>query len=340
LLYELPIFEHADATTIEEAVSLLTTYGEKARIMAGGTDLLALMKDRINGPQMRVPEVLINVKSISGMTRMTDYGNRNLRIGCAVTLNDLEGSETVRRKYKLLWEAARQVGTTQIRFLGTVGGNLCQRPRCLYFRHPDFFCYKKGGGVCYALGGEHRYYHSIVGYGRCAMAHPSDLAPALIALNATVVIAARDGEREVSLEDLFLQPNHLNETVLRFDELLKEVRIPDSGEENYQQFLKRRVRHAADFSLSSVAIFGRFTRGAFEEIRIVLGGIAPCPWRAFHAEETIHGKPLGDGIISKAADEAVREAKPLRMNAYKVDLTKALVRRALSSIWEEAIGRG
>ncbi len=339
MLYELPMIRHVDVETIEEALFQLQRHGEKARVIAGGTDLLSLMKDRVGGPQLHLPGTLINIKSIPSMDRIIDDGEEGLRIGAAVTLTHLETSEAIRKKFPILSQAARRVGTTQIRYMGTIGGNICQRPRCLYFRHPDFLCYKKGGEKCYALTGEHRYYHSIVQYGRCVMAHPSDLAPALIALKAKAVIAGFDGERQVSLQDFFLGANHFTETILKAGELLAEVRVPYQGDGTYQRFLKHGIRHSADFSLSSVAAVARMSQEGCEDIQIVLAGVAPFPLRASKAEEIIHGKKLEEGLISKAAEAAVEGARPLPMNRYKVALTTTLVRRVLTSIHQEAVNR-
>ena len=333
------MISHVDAKTVEEALLQLRRHGEKARVIAGGTDLLSLVKDRVRGPQLHLPGTLINIKPIPSMGRIIDDGKEGLRIGAAVTLTHLETSEVVKKILPILSQAARRVGTTQIRYMGTVGGNICQRPRCLYFRHADFLCYKKGADKCYALIGEHRYYHSIVQYGRCIMAHPSDLAPAFMALKAKAVITGVDGEREVSLQDFFLGANHFTETILKPDELLTEVRVPYPGDGTYQRFLKHGIRHSADFSLSSVAAVARMLQGKWEDIQIVLAGVAPFPLRASKAEEIIHGKKLEEGLISEAAEAAVEGAKPLRMNGYKVALTITLVRRVLTSIYQEAIHR-
>jgi xanthine dehydrogenase YagS FAD-binding subunit len=328
LLYELPIIEHVDAKSVEEALSLLRRYGEKARVMAGGTDLLGLMKDRIKGPRLPIPDILVNIKSIPGMDRITKEGERGLRIGAAVTIHDLETSELIKTKYHLLLQATMQVGTAQIRYMGTLGGNICQRPRCLYFRHLDFVCYKKGGERCYALIGEHRYYHAIMKHGKCVMAHPSDLAPALVALRAKAIMATSDGEREIPFQDFFLGPNHFTETVLKSNEFLTAVRVPNHGDGSYQQFLKRRVRSSVDFSLSTVAAVAQISGG--------LGGVAPFPLEASGAEEVVRGRTIEDRVVSQAAEAAVERARPLPMNRYKTDLTKALVRRVLTSIREEA----
>jgi xanthine dehydrogenase YagS FAD-binding subunit len=333
MLFELPSFEHINAQDIGEATFWLHKYGEKARVIAGATDLLSLMKDRIEGPELRNPEVLINIKTISEINRITYSEETGLRIGAAVTLNRLATSDVIKQKYDILLQTALQVGTTQIRNMGTMGGNLCQRPRCLYFRHPQFSCFKKGGAKCYAAAGEHRYYHSILKTGKCVMAHPSDMAPTLIALKANAIIVSLDGEKKVPLEEFFLDANHFTETILKSDELLKEIQIPTQNGITHQLFLKHRIRHSADFALSSAAIVAQISDGICKDIRIVLGGIAPLPYLASLAIEMIKGRRLDEKLISQAGEISVDGATPLPMNHYKVDLTKVLVRRLLTSIW-------
>lgn len=331
MLLELPIFEHIDATDVSEAAAYLDRYGERAKVIAGATDLLSLMKDRIVGPGLKVPEVLVNIKTIPGMTGITFDEEAGLRIGAAVTLSQLATSDLIRRRFTMLSQAALQVGTTQLRNVGTLGGNVCQRPRCSYFRHPHFVCFKKGGTRCYAATGEHRYYHAIMMHGKCVMAHPSDMAPALLALKASVVIANSEGERKVPFDAFFSGPNSIAETVLKTGELLAAVEVPDQ-QNAHQIFLKQRIRHAADFALSSVAAAARMSDGVCEEIRVVLGGVAPFPHAAAEVEEMIKGRKLEERLISDAAEASVKEARPLPMNDYKVDMTKVLVRRALTLI--------
>jgi xanthine dehydrogenase YagS FAD-binding subunit len=325
MLFELPNFEHIDATDVEGAVSCLHLHGAKARVIAGATDLLSLMKDRIEGP-----EVLVNIKAIPGMAGITYDEKAGLRIGAAVTLNHLATSDLIKEKFSILSQAALQVGTTQLRNVGTVGGNVCQRPRCLYFRHPHFMCFKKGGTRCFAVAGEHRFYHAIMKHGKCVMAHPSDMAPSLIALKAEAIIAGPEGEKKVPFASFFLHPNGLGETILKPDEFLVAVEIPNR-ETTHQLFLKHRIRRAADFALVSVALVARMSAGVCEDIAVVLGGIAPFPYVAAAAEEMIRGRRLDERLISDAAEASVKEARPLPMNGYKVDLTKTLVRRALMS---------
>lgn len=338
MLYELLRFEHIDVKSVKEAIFWLHKYGEKARVIAGGTDLLSLMKDRVEGPELRMPEVLVNIKPISKLKRITYDGKKGLRIGAAVTLKRLEASGAIKKKFSILSQAARQVGTTQIRNMGTIGGNICQRPQCMYFRHPHFLCYKKGGSKCYAITGQHRDYASILEYGKCIMAHPSDMAPALTALKAQAIIASNDGEKQIPLEDLFLGPNHFKETVLKPDEFLVDVWVPNQKGPTHQSFLKHRIRRSSDFALSIVAVVAHVRDEVCQDIRIVLGGVAPFPYLASEAEEIIRGRRLGKKLISRAAEASLEGARPLPMNVYKTDLTKALVGKVLTSIWNEAKG--
>ena len=206
----------------------------------------------------------------------------------------------------------------------------------MYFRHPHFLCFKKGGVKCYAVTGEHRYYHSILENGKCVMAHPSDLAPVLVALKAKAIIAGSDGEKEVPLQDFFLGPDHFTETILKADEFITEILVPNQNGRTYQLFLKQRIRHSADFALSSVATLAQISDGICKDIRIVLGGIAPVPYMASTANEIVKGRRLNERLISQAAEASVEGAHPLTMNRYKIDLTKALVRRVLTSIWHSS----
>jgi xanthine dehydrogenase YagS FAD-binding subunit len=332
MVYELPRFEHIDARDVKHAVTCLQTFRGKAKVIAGGTDLLALMKDRIEGPNLMSPDILVNIKTIPETTHIAYDKATGLSIGTAVTLHRIQTCEVIREKFSLLSQAAGEVGTTQIRNRGTLGGNICQRPRCAYFRHPHFVCFKKGGACCYAASGEHRFYHSIIKNGRCVMAHPSDIAPALVALKARAVIVGPGGERRILLKDFFSGPDRTGETILRSDEFLLAAEIPDQPGEARQVFLKHRIRRSGDFALASVAVVARISDEGRREISIVLGGIAPFPRVAAAAEEIIRDRGLNDRVISEAAEAAVEGARPLPMNRYKLDLTKALVKRGLMAI--------
>jgi xanthine dehydrogenase YagS FAD-binding subunit len=336
MLLEIPDIQHINVETIPAAIAQLQGNPGRARVIAGATDLLGLMKDRVAGPECKIPEILINIKSIPEMNWIAEDEEGDLRIGATTTLGCLENSDLVKRKFNILAQAAAQVGTTQIRNMGTIGGNLCQRPRCMYFRHPHFVCYKKGGTKCFAIAGEHRDYHAIFGKGRCVMAHPSDMAPALIALQAKAIIAGPGGEKRIPLQDFFLGPNDFYETLLKPDEFLKAVLVPHSTGTSYQIFLKHRIRKAVDFAIASVAAVAQMSDGVCEDIRIVLGGVAPFPYLAPKAEQIIRGKRLSEELIAQAGEASIEGARPLSMNAYKIDLVKAMVRRALTSIGQQA----
>ena len=332
MLDELPPFAHVDAESVDEAVRCLTEHGPRARLVAGGTDLLGLMKDRIGGPGQPVPDVLVNVKTIPELTRITERPDGGLRLGASVTLDAVERHSTVVDRFAALAQAAASVATTQLRAMGTVGGNLCQRPWCWYFRHPEFVCFKNGGRQCFAIPGNHRTYFSVLGRGICVMSHPSDLAPALIALGARVAIAGPGGRREVLVEDFFLGARSVAETVLTPGELVTWVDVPAAAQGARSVFVKHRVRNTWDFALAEVAVAATPRDGRGDDVRIALGGVAPFPYRATAAERLLSGESVDAAVIADAADAAVARARPLSMNAYKVDLTRALVRRALTTL--------
>lgn len=338
MLYELPQFEHIDATTIQEALHWLKIHEERAKVIAGGTDLLALMKDRIRGSRMPLPEVLINIKTIPELTRMTWNEEEGLKFGAAVKLCDIEHSNIIRRRFSMLSKAAAEVATPQIRNMGTIGGNLCQRPRCWYFRSPYFDCFRKGGRVCYATTGDNRWYFSIFKLGTCVMAHPSDMAPALIAMDSKLRIVGPDNERIIMVEDFFPSRKEVSDTVLRPDELLVEVRVPNPKPDTHSTFLKSRLRRSWDFALSSAAVAIGFSSERCKDVRIVLGGVASSPRRATTAEEELRDRVVDEHSASLAAKAALANAHPLSMNKYKVTLTEALVKRGIVSCLEQHVG--
>jgi xanthine dehydrogenase YagS FAD-binding subunit len=238
----------------------------------------------------------------------------------------------VMARFAALARAAASVATTQLRAMGTVGGNLCQRPWCWYFRHPEFVCFKNGGRQCYAIPGNHRTYFSVLGRGICVMSHPSDLAPALIALGARVAIAGPAGRRAVAVEDFFLGARSVAETVLAPGEIVTWVDVPPPPDGARSVFLKHRVRNTWDFALAEVAATATPRDGRLDEVRVALGGVAPFPYRATGAERVLAGRVVDVALIDEAAEAAVARARPLAMNGYKVDLTRALVRRALTAL--------
>jgi len=331
MLDELRPLAHVNAESVEDAVQWLVEYGDQAKILAGGTDLLGLMKDRIDGPGLPMPEVLVNVKTIPGFADISVGPDGGLRMGAAATLADIERHPLIVRRFPALAQAAAAVATTQIRAMGTIGGNLCQRPWCWYFRHPRFPCLKRGGRQCFAIPGNNRTYFSVLGRGVCVMSHPSDLAPALMALGARVGVAGPEGHREVPIEQFFCGPRSLMETVLGPADMIVRLDVPAPAPGARSVFVKHRVRNTWDFALSEVAVAVTPDAERWVDLRIALGGVAPFPYRATAAEAILRGRAPAAELIREAADAAVARARPLAMNGYKIDLTRALVARALTA---------
>jgi len=337
---ELPAIAHVDAESVAEAVHWLAEYGDRAKVIAGGTDLLGLMKDRITGPEMPLPDVLVNIKTIPELNGIVVRPGGELVLGATTTLDEVASHPALRERHEALAQAAEAVATTQIRSVGTVGGNLCQRPWCWYFRHPAFVCFKRGGRQCFAIPGQNRTYFSVLGLGICVMSHPSDLAPALMALDARVVVAGADGERAIPITEFFRGPRSVSETVLGAAEIVTRVEVPPSKTPARSVFLKHRVRDTWDFALSAVAASASTSNGRCEDVRIALGGVAPFPYRATAAEEILRGEVVTKAVVQAAAAAAVERARPLPMNGYKIELTRALVTRALTAVLGRRGGEG
>ncbi|HSS20385.1 MAG TPA: xanthine dehydrogenase family protein subunit M [Pyrinomonadaceae bacterium] len=329
-------FEWIQATTLADAVIALASapdandIDEAARPLAGGQDLLTTMKEYVTRPSR-----VVNLKSIPGLDRIEEDNNGGLRIGCLVTLSQLEEHSVARRKFPGLIEAAHSIATQQIRNLGTVGGNLCQRPRCWYFRLEEVSCLKKGGSECFAATGENKY-HAILGGGPCHIVHPSDLAPMLLALGASVSVDGASGKRIIPLDLFFTLPasgNIRRENVLENAEVITHIQVPISKFAHRSTYLKFKERDSLDFAMASVA--GAIALGIEKEVteaRLVLGGVAPIPWRVPKAESFLIGKRITKEILATAAKIALEEAQPLAKNAYKISLTQTLVRRALAKV--------
>jgi xanthine dehydrogenase YagS FAD-binding subunit len=290
--------------------------------MAGGMDLLALMKDYV-----ATPERLVNVKNLDKTISKT--ANGGLRIGAAVTIADLAVHADVARMYPAIVQAAEEVGTPQIRNAGTVGGNINQRPRCWYFRNEEFACLKKGGSRCFAVDGENQY-HAIFGDGPCHIIHPSSLAVPAIALGAKFRVVGPAGEREVEAEQYYVMPdkNIFGETVLQPNELLTHVVLPAPGAAKNATY-EVRYKQSHDWPLAAASVVldmnGTMVRGA----RIVMGAVAPIPWRSQNAERALVGKAITEQTAMAAADAAIQGAKPMTGNAYKVQIARTAVKRAI-----------
>ena len=317
-------FTHINAQTIEEAVTALRRYGNRASIIAGGTDILGKMKDEIL-PQY--PEALINIKTIPGLEFLKEEAGV-LRVGALTPLEDIAREPLIRHKYAALAQAAGRTASPHLREMGTLGGNLCQDIRCWYYRNPDnrFPCLRKGGGRCYAIEGDNRY-HSIMGgsvEGGCYAVHPSDAAPALIALNAGVMTS----KRMISL-DSFFQVDVAKTTVLDFDEIVTEIQVPEPSADSRSAFLKFAIRKSIDFPIVNCAAMITFSSGKVAAARICLNAIAVKPYRATKAEQLILKKRIDEKIAEAAGIAAMSEAKPMDRNGYMVQIARVLVKRAI-----------
>jgi xanthine dehydrogenase YagS FAD-binding subunit len=327
-------FEWMNPTSVNEAVEMLKSapvpadLDDVARPLAGGQDILTTMKDYITRPTR-----IVNLKSIRGLDRIESDGKNGLRIGALVTLSQLEENPLIRRSFPGLAEAAHSVATPQIRNLGTIGGNLCQRPRCWYYRLEEVVCLKKGGSECYAATGENKY-NAILGGGPSYIVHPSDLAPMLLALGASVYVSGAEGKRVIPLDKFFTLPSEGNirrENSLKNEEIITHIQVPANAFAAHSTYLKFKERESLDFALAAVA--AAVELGASKTVRqarLVLGGVAPIPWRASKAESFLTGKTLRGDVLAEAARLALEGAKPLEKNAYKIPLTQTLVRRALA----------
>jgi len=323
------LFKHFDAESVDHVLAMLTEYKGKTALIAGGTDLLGVLKSEI---LVDYPKAVINLKTIAGMNTIKTVG-KECRIGATTLLADIAASELIQKSFPALADAAQSVGSPELRNMGTIGGNLCQDTRCWYYRYPDKMggqipCYRKGKGPCHAIRGENRY-HAILGGKKCYAVCPSDLAIALGALDAQVKAVGPGEERLIPILDFF---NVLG-TVLKSDEMITEIRIPVPDENAVQVFYKNRLREAVDFAVVSVAVMLDLDQagGVCRDARIILGAVAPVPYRAFAAEEAIKGKLLNESHVAKAAKAALKGAKPLSQNAYKIDIATALVKQALLS---------
>jgi xanthine dehydrogenase YagS FAD-binding subunit len=322
----IPKFDYARPTSLRQAIKQLTAAG--ARVHAGGTDLLGCLRDGVFATGKVVS--ISGLSDLRGIKRSSDGG---LTIGSLTTLSQLATDSTVLREYTALAQGALSAASPQLRNQGTVGGNLCQRPRCWYFRG-DFHCLRKGGDVCYAVDGQN-HFHCIFGGDACYIVHPSDTAPTLLALDARVRITGANGSRMIPLESFFVPPSEdvTRENVLTPDEILTDVILPAPASNQRSSYRKARAREAWDFALAGVALCVRTRNtGEIERARIVLSGVAPIPWRVPEAEAALTGKRINKETARLVASLCVKDAQPLEHNHYKVSLVRGLVEEALLAL--------
>lgn len=317
-------FEFVNPSSLKDASAQLGQSPGRAVLLAGGIDLLGELKEGLVEPDR-----VVNLKAVSGLNTLKADG-KGLRIGALVTLSQIEADPIVGKTYKALADAAGSVGSVQIRNVGTLGGNLCQRPRCWYYRGAEFHCLKKGGSKCFAVEGNNKY-NAILGGGPSYIVHPSDTAPALIALGAKVALSGPGGTRTLPLEEFFVLPGQAlrQENVLAPGEIVTEVSVPAPAPGTRSAYLKFQEKDSMDFALSAVAVALTMSGDTVRTVRIVLGGVAPKPWPAKEAEQVLAGQKLSDDLLRKAADAALAKAQPLGNNDFKIPLTKTLIRRAV-----------
>lgn len=321
-------FEYVAPTTVDGAVDRLEEYPDSLP-MAGGMDLIGLMKDYVLEPELIV--ALGEVGDLHGIEATADGG---LRIGAMVTIAEVAADQRVRDHYPALAAAAAEVGTPQIRNRGTIGGNLCQRPRCWYFRSEYFNCLRKGGSACFAVDGDNRY-HAVFDTAPCPIVHPSNTAVALQALGAQVTVAGPgSGDAALSvgsmaMADFFVRParNITRENVLDHEQIVAAIELPPTTARSATYTIKHKQSH--DWPLAMASAVLEMSGDIVSSARIVMGAVAPIPWRAPSAEAYLTGRSVNVASAEEAADLAVADAEPLDHNAYKVRLARTAVKRAV-----------
>ena len=318
--------------SIQEASQLARSNGASARLIAGGTDLLDEIKEGVVRPEKLIS--LVGLPAMQGL----DVGPSGLELGAGVTLAELASQPDIVGDYAALAQAAESVATPQIRNVATLGGNLCQRPRCWYYRSIGFPCRKKGGTTCFAALGENKY-HAILGGSDCVIVHPSDIAVALISLNASLTLTSADATRTVPVQDFFEGPDVdiTSENILVPGEIVTSVSVPAPpasplSAKSGSVYLKAKERQGMDFATSSVAVALSVSGDVISSARVTLGGVAPVPWRAAAAESVLVGRNVAEIDLQELGEAAVHRARPLQHNAYKIRLTAGLVGRAVETL--------
>ena len=317
-------FEYVSPANRSQAISLLGATWGNTEVLAGGTDLLALMKDDVIAPKR-----LVNIKDVADL-RGVSSSAQGLRIGALTSLGELADDENVRKNYPALSEALLEAASPQIRNMATIGGNLCQRPRCWYFRNGLGLLPKDESGKELVAAGENRY-HAILGNeGPAKFVSPSTVVPILIAYGAKIHLEGPKGKRELPLEKFFLIPKTDNEREhdLRPNEIVTELVIPPASGLKAAHY-EIRQKEAFDWPLAVAAVTLKMQGSNVQSSRIVLGYVAPVPWFSTEAQQALSGKPVNKESAQKAADAALAKASPLSHNAYKVKLAKVAVARAI-----------
>ncbi len=320
-------FEYIQPENRVKASDALADDKQYTMPVAGGTDLLGLMKHHIESPQR-----LVNLKALPDLKGIRYKKGNGLTIGTLTTVSEIAENKDIQTYFPVLSEAADEVASPQLRNLGTIGGNLCQRPRCWYFRG-DFDCLRKGGDICYAVGGKNKY-HCIIGGDPCFIVHPSDLAVALLALNARVKIFDGKKIKTVTLSEFFILPedNAEKENILEPGEFIVEIEVPDTTERTRSGYVKFKERASWDFAIVSVAAVIGKNGNAISKGSIAFGGVAPKPWQEKSLNAELNNLSINGAAIRKAADKALKEAFAMDENEYKIALARNLLDRLLNRL--------
>jgi xanthine dehydrogenase YagS FAD-binding subunit len=321
----MPNFTYIKAKSLKEAIAQLSSKG--AKIHAGGTDLLGCLRDDIFGA-----EKLVSIGGLNALRGINQTKDGGLRIGALTTIAEIENNKTVKERYSALAQAASEVGSPQLRNQGTIGGNICQKPRCWYYRG-EFHCLRKGGDRCYAYDGENQF-HCIFGGNMCYIVHPSDTAPALVAFEAMVRIGGPGGTRLAPIARFHVPPSESfqKETILKPNEIVTEILLPPPAKGLRSSYRKVRARRSWDFALAGVALALQFDGDKIVKARVVLSGAAPVPWRSKAAEEIVTGRRLDAETLTRAAATAVKNAQPLKYNGYKISLFRGIIEEELKAM--------
>ena len=328
-------FTNANPRDVAHAVTIIRQARQEHQSVAiagGGSDLLGMMKERLV-----TPDVLVSLKSIKGLDQLKPAPGGGVTIGGLMTLDAVASHPQIRERYAALAEAAESVATPQIRNVATLAGNVCQRPWCWYYRN-GFNCLKNGGTNCFSISGENAF-HAIFGGGPSYIVHPSDTAPALVALDATFRVVGPAGERMVPAADFFTLPKDdaSRENVLAADEVLAAIVLPAPRAGARSTYHKVLDREAWTHAVVSAAIVLQMKDRICQSARIVLGGVAPVPWRLPEVERLLAGQRITPALAAEAGDVAVIGARPLAKNGYKVPLTRGMVGRTILDIAERGV---
>jgi xanthine dehydrogenase YagS FAD-binding subunit len=321
----MPNFTYLKVKSLKEAIAQLSS--KDVRIHAGGTDLLSCLRDDIFSADKLVS--IGQLKTLRGISQARDGG---LRIGALTTIAEIENDKAIKERYSALAQAASEVGSPQLRNQGTIGGNICQKPRCWYYRG-EFHCLRKGGDTCYAYDGENQF-HCIFGGHMCYIVHPSDTAPVLVAFGAMARVSGPGGTRLVPIARFHVPPseNVQKETILKPNEIVTEILLPPPAKGLRSSYRKVRARRSWDFALASVALALHFDGDKIAKARVVFGGAAPVPWRSKEVEEVITGRHLDAETLNRAAAAAVKNAQPLKHNGYKIPLFRGIIEEELTAM--------